>query len=130
MFHVLSFCGRWDARFFEKEPEPQKTGPDAERQKLATRAAVQARANVRLARKYDRLARNTRGHRLTKDQESLVKRLKDGSLEREAKTLTLKSGHGQFKRNDGTFINIGGSTGGFTRAVLYNWEPPNLDNEF
>ena len=55
MFHVLSFCGRWDAKFFEKEPEPQKTGPDAERQKLATRAAVQARANLRLARKYDRL---------------------------------------------------------------------------
>ena len=50
--------------------------------------------------------------------------------EAEAKRLTKISGHGRFKRVDGTVVDIGGSTGGFTRAVLYNWTPPSLDDEF
>ena len=127
MFHLLSFSGRWDASFFETSPVPQQVGEKAEQQKKATRAAVEARAKLRLARKYDRLGKNKR---LYADQAILVAKLHDGTLEAEAQRSTLLSGHGKVKQNDGTFVNIGGSTGGFTRAVLYNWTPPNLDSEF
>ena len=122
MFHLLSFSGQWDARFFDKAPEPQQQV--GERQKKATCAAVEARAKLRLASKYDSLSKS---NRLSPDQESLVKELHNGTLQSEANRLTLISGSGRFKRQDGTFVDIGGSTGGFTRAVLYNWTPPSVD---
>ena len=127
MFHLLSFSGRWDASFFETSPVPQQVGEQAEQHKKATCAAVEARAKLRLAKKYDRLGKTKRLH---PDQAILVAKLHDGTLEAEAKRSTMLSGHGKVKLNDGTFVNIGGSTGGFTRAVLYNWTPPILDNEF
>ena len=30
------------------------------------------------------------------------------------------------RRSDGSFVDIGGSTGGYARTVLYDWEPPNV----
>ena len=68
--------------------------------------------------------------RLSFEQRTLVSKLRDGSLLAEANRLIIISGNGRFKRPDGTFIDIGGSTGGFTRTVLYDWAPPNLDDEF
>ena len=127
MFHLLSFCGRWDPSFFDKEPVPQQPEERSEERKQATRAAVEARAQVRLARHYAHLKKK---QWLYPDQLDLVRKLRDGTLEEEAARLTKKSGHGRFRRRDGTLIDIGGSTGGFTRAVLYNWTPPNLDDEF
>ena len=127
MFHLLSFSGRWDPSFFAAAPVPQQPGEQSEAQKQATCAAVEARAQVRLARKYEHLKAKKR---LDADQLKLVSKLHDGTLEKEAARLTKISGHGRFKRGDGTFISIGGSTGGFTRAVLYNWTPPNLEDEF
>ena len=53
MFHLLSFSGRWDPSFFDREPMP--TGEPTEEERQATSAAVEARAKVRLARKYDHL---------------------------------------------------------------------------
>ena len=124
MFHLLSFSGRWDPSFFATEPVPQQR---SEAQKRATCAAVEARAKVRLARKYDKV--KAKMH-LNPDQLELVSKLHDGTLEEEAARLTNISGHGRFKRRDVTVVSIGGSTGGFTRAVLYNWTPPNLDDDF
>ena len=128
MFHLLSFAGRWDPSFFDTQPVPQQLGEQAEPQKQATRAAVEARAQVRLARKYDGLKK--RNKPLYPDQLALAAKLHDGSLEAEANRLTMISGHGRLKRRDGTIVDIGGSTEGFTRAVLYNWTPPNLDGGF
>ena len=124
MFHLLSFSGRWDDSFFATAPVPD--APD-EAQKRATCAAVEARAKVRLARKYERLKVKKW---LYPDQLKLVEKLHDGTLEEEAARLTKISGHGRFKRRDGAVVNIGGSTGGFTRAVLYDWKPPILDEDF
>ena len=124
MFHLLSFSGRWDPSFFAREPVPDV---QTEEQKRATAAAVEARAKVRLAKKYDHLKSKKR---LNPDQLELVSKLHDGTLEEEAARLTKISGHGRLKRKDGTYVDIGGSTGGFTRAVLYNWTPPNLDDDF
>ena len=127
MFHLLSFSGRWDPSFFATKPVPQQTGEQTEAQKQATCAAVEARAKVRLAKKFDHLKSKKR---LNADQLELVSKLHDGTLEDEAARLTKISGHGRFKRADGSFVSIGGSTGGFTRAVLYNWTPPDLDDDF
>ena len=55
MFHLLSFAGRWDPSFFATKPVPQQLGEQAESQKQATRAAVEARAQLRLAKKYEGL---------------------------------------------------------------------------
>ena len=125
MFHLLSFSGRWDPSFFAREPVP--TGEPTEEQRRATAAAVEARAKVRLARKYEHLKRRKWLH---PDQMELVSKLRDGTLDKEVARLTKESGHGRFKREDGSFVDIGGSTGGFTRAVLDNWTPPNLDDDF
>ena len=126
MFHLLSFSGRWDPSFFAREPVP--TGEPTEEERQATSAAVEARAKVRLARKYNHHLKAKKW--LYPDQLDLVKKLNDGTLEAEAARLTKASGHGTFKRRDGSVVSIGGSTGGFTRAVLYNWTPPKLDDEF
>jgi hypothetical protein len=126
MFHLLSFSGRWDASFFDNVPGPQQTVEQAERQKQATRAAVEARALFRLASKFHRLSQKTKC-KLPPYEKQLVQALHNGTLQSEANRLTLISGSGRFKRQDGTFVDIGGSTGGFTRAVLYNWTPPSVD---
>ena len=30
------------------------------------------------------------------------------------------------RRSDGSFIDIGGSTEGYIRTVLYDWQPPDV----
>ena len=124
MFHLLSFSGRWDPRFFEKEPVA--TVEPSQEERRATSAAVEARAKVRLAKKYEHLMKK---RWLRPEQMELVKELQNGTLEKEAKRLTKISGHGRFKRADGSYVDIGGSTGGFTRTVLYDWKPPILDED-
>ena len=44
----------------------------------------------------------------------------------QANKLTMISGHGRLKQEDDSFVDIGGSTGGFVRTVLDDWEPPDL----
>ena len=131
MFHLLSFSGKWDPTFFADEPEPQEKGESAEEKKKKTHAASEARATLRLAKKYEHMLarRQISFCSLYPEQQRLVEQLQDGTLQREANRLTRLSGHGRIKLPDGTSVDIGGSTGGFTRAVLYNWTPPNLDGE-
>ena len=40
--------------------------------------------------------------------------------------ITMISGRGRLKKEDHSFVDIGGSTGGFVRTVLDDWEPPDL----
>ena len=90
LFHLLSFSGRWDPSFFATAPVP--TEEPSEAQRRATCAASQARAKVRLARKYDHLKTKKW---LYPDQLELVSKLHDGTLEEEAARLTKASGHFQ-----------------------------------
>ena len=53
-------------------------------------------------------------------------RYQSGELRKEANKLTKISGHGRLKKEDDSFVDIGGSTGGFVRTVLDDWEPPDL----
>ena len=50
----------------------------------------------------------------------------DETLLEEANKLTRISGNGRLRRSDGSFIDIGGSTGSYGRTVLYDWEPPDV----
>jgi predicted rRNA methylase YqxC with S4 and FtsJ domains len=65
------------------------------------------------------LALNTKQLRVLEEYQS-------GELRRKANKLTMVSGHGRLKKEDDSFVDIGGSTGGFVRTVLDDWEPPDL----
>ena len=126
MFHLLSFAGKWDPKWFDNEPIKDTDDPiKKEEQKANTRAAVYARAQVRLAEKLSCLW-DTQGW-LNSWQQELVQEWQNGTLQQHANELSKKSGHGKIVTSSGATVNIGGSTGGFTRAVLYDWRPPNLD---
>ena len=127
MWQLLSFSGRWDPKFFEGEKTPQLVGEQLAEQKVKTHEANVARGKVRLARKFEGMY--NRWKWLYPDQLALLHKLWNGSLVSEANRLTRISGHGKIKRHDGSYINIGGSTGGMARKVLYNWAPPALDEE-
>ena len=131
MWHLLSFSGKWDAAFLAKEPVPQDRGESAEEKKKKTHAVHEARAKLRLAKKIAHMLewRIWTWSSLYPEQQKLVDQLQDRTLQREVNRLTRVSGNGRIKLDDGTSVDIGGSTGGITRAVLYNWTPPNLDRE-
>ena len=64
--------------------------------------------------------------RLNPKQWRVLQQYRRGELRKQANMLTLKSGHGRLKKEDHSFVDIGGSTGGFVRTVLDDWEPPDL----
>ena len=116
MWCVLSFSGRWEPAFRENLPAPLQDDQLKEEQKKKRIAAIEARAAIRYATKC---LLQLRPGQLNSFQASLVARLRDGSLAAETQKLTLASEHGSVEM-------IGGPTGGFTRAVLYDWTPPDL----
>ena len=56
----------------------------------------------------------------------VLQEYRSGELRRQANKLTKISGHGRLLREDLSYVDIGGSTGGFVRTVLDDWEPPDL----
>ena len=126
MWHVLSFTGRSDEEFFKDvEAPPTQEGERSAEQKENTKNAVLARARLRQAESYDRLRARRRAERrgLSKKQIALLKLYDNGTLLKEANEATLLSGNGCLRRGDGASLNIGDSTGGYTRLVLQDWEP-------
>ena len=137
MWTLLSFTGRFDVAFLEEsiaKGEKKQTampGERTEKQKREVRDAQMARARLRrgamLARLQERLLQgDSRGEPLTLKQQRVLQQYKSGELRRQANQLTMISGHGRLKKEDDSFVDIGGSTGGFVRTVLDDWEPPDL----
>ena len=62
----------------------------------------------------------------TPRQLEVLEQYRSGWLRKEANKRTLISGHGRLKREDDSYLDIGGSTGGFVRTVLDDWGPPDL----
>ena len=93
---------------------------------------MEARAKRRQALKYTCLRNKIRTGgapqpaALSRRQQDLLALHDAGILLAEANRLTRISGNGRLRRSDGSFIDIGGSTGGYTRTVLYAWEPPDV----
>ena len=133
MWQVLSFTGRFDKKCLVGLPEPQASERrPSSRERWSTLRAVQARGRVRLAHRYARLRDEIRagaraaGASLTPAQLELLALLDDGTLVRQANHLTICAGHGRLRRADGSAVDIGGSTGGYARSVLDDWQPPDL----
>ena len=125
MWHVLSFRGKFDQAFFASLAlPPLQAGEQSGRQRLNNKLAVEARAKRRLAIKYARL--RDQGTALSRKQQNLLELYDAGILLEEANRLTRISGNGRLRRSDGSFVDIGGSTGGYTRTVLYDWEAPDV----
>ena len=60
---------------------------------------------------------------LNRNQMRVLQDYRSGELRRQANKLTMISGHGRLQKEDHSFVDIGGSTGGFVRTVLDDWEP-------
>ena len=122
MWQVLSFTGRFDPEFFNNlKPPPLQEGELSPDQKERTKRAVFARGQFRMAQTYDKL-REKHGY-LSRSMKALLARYDNDSLRKEANEATLHSGNGRLRREDGTKMDIGGSTGGLTRILLEHWKP-------
>ena len=114
-------------------------GERTEEHKQQVRDAQMARASLRRGKMLERLQQidakgkgaKGKGKRravlpLKPTQQRVLEEYRSGELRRKANNLTMQSGHGRVKREDDSFVDIGGSTGGFVRTVLDDWEPPDL----
>ena len=136
LWTLLSFTGRFDARYLEdaiakgKQGPPTMPGETTEQQKKDVRAARLARAQLRRGAMLKRLQERLKpvGRKLNASQLQVLEQYESGKLRHEANNLTLRSTHGRLKRDDDSFVDIGGSTGGFVRTVLDDWEPPDLED--
>ena len=139
MWTLLSFTGRFDVAFLEdviargaaKGP-PKMPGERTEQQKQQKRDAQVARGKLRRGAMLERLQERLKGkgkreaRPLTPKQLRVLQDYQSGELRRQANKLTMIFGHGRLKKEDDSFVDIGGSTGGFVRTVLDDWEPPDL----
>ena len=66
------------------------------------------------------------GTTLSRKQQELLALYDTGTLLKEANRLTRISGNGRLRRTDGSVVDIGGSTGGYTRTVLDDWQAPDV----
>ena len=132
MWTLLSFTGRSDVDFLkkviekagDKVPTPMP-GERTEEQKQKVHAAVCARGRLRRGAMLARLQES--GVRLRASQLLALQQYESGELRQRANDLTLISGHVRLKREDNTFVDIGGSTGGYVRVVMDDWEPPDIE---
>ena len=141
MWTLLSFTGRFDVAFLEdalargKKNPPTMPGEKTEQKKQEVADAQMARAKLRrgamLERLHEKLTKGnyakgkgkSKAKPLSRNQLHVLQDYKSGELRREANRLTKISGHGRLKKEDHSFVDIGGSTGGFVRTVLDDWEP-------
>ena len=137
MWTLLSFTGRFDVAFLENaiargaKGPPTLPGERTEQQKQQVRDAQMGRARLRrgamLERLQERLSQGDEAKgSLNPEQLRVLQEYQSGELRRQANKLTMISGHGRLKKEDDSFVDIGGSTGGFVRTVLDDWEPPDL----
>ena len=135
MWTLLSFTGKFDPKYLadsiakaqRNQPlrMPGETSPESKQNVIA---AQEARSRLRRGEMLERLqlklAESNRT--LHPKQQRVLEQYQRGDLLREANRLTLASGHGRLKRPDGSYVDIGGSTGGFLRVVLDDWMPPDV----
>ena len=122
MWTLLSFTGRFDIAYLEeiiaRGGEPSKMpGERTEQQKKLVRDANLGRARLRrgawLERLQERLSQDDGYKRsLNPKQQRYLEKYQSGELRRQANNLTMISGHGRLKREDHSYVDIGGSTGG------------------
>ena len=93
---------------------------------MLKKAATEAKFNLRhamvLRRRLDSgsLCENS----LSASEKELLWELPQATLLRKANAAIIAFGHGTLRNEQGNFIHIGGSTGGFARMFLENYTPP------
>ena len=146
MWTLLSFTGRFDVAWLmdsiakAKQAPPRMPGERTEEEKQKIRDGQEARSRLRrgamLERLQERIQDNSQrdARPLTPKQLRELEAYQSGELRREANKFTKISGHGRLRKEDyelrpwdrDSFVDIGGSTGGFVRTVLDDWEPPDV----
>jgi hypothetical protein len=146
LWSIISFSGRYDANFLAQvqattvpqsdisaaqsnptagasQPEVQDNVPQQR-----TRNAQECRNTLRWAEHLARKRAAGRG-RFSYGDQQLLRDFDTGDLLRQANAATRASGHGRLKNADGTFQDIGASTGGLARTVLDDWKPVDQEDQ-
>jgi len=138
MWTLLSFTGRFDVGYLKDAIEkgakvpPTMPGERTDEHKQQTLDAQMARCRLRHGAMVERLHKRLKGKGkgeawpLTPKQQRVLHDFNNGELLYQANKFTMISGNGRLKRKDDSFLDIGGSTGGFVRTVLDDFEPPDL----
>ena len=107
----------------------ERTEEDKQKVRDAQMARNRLRRGLMLERLQDKLSKGKGNARpLTHEQKRVLEAYRSGELRKEANRLTKISGHGRLKKEDDSYMDIGGSTGGCVRIVLDDWEPPDFED--
>ena len=126
MWTILSFTGEFRGHTLEKLPAALPPEPRSEQDKQRISEATEARGQLRVAEKIAKIRLSNEEARaagetytpLTLMQDGFLTFYDDGSLRARANRLTLLAGNGRMHYADGTWEDIGGTTGGCRRPVL------------
>jgi hypothetical protein len=137
LWRLVSFTGRFEANYLETvqgapprgsvgacQPDDQDNTPQEK-----TKIANEHRGTFRWAEHLDRIrTAHKRPHkrRFSNAELQLLHEFDTGELLREANDATRASGHGRLRSEDGSFQDIGASTGSLLRTVLDDWKPSTL----
>ena len=106
------------------QPREKKDTTDTDWLKIA---AVRARGDLRWANHLAR-KRDWGTTWFSDDDWWYLRKLDNDTLRIEANKATRAFGHGRLKHRDGSFTDIGGSSGGVTRTVLDDYQPPIVES--
>ena len=128
---LVIFSGRWDAELLKRAV----SGDDAtrpahdevdrvavERKERVKKAAIDAKCRLRQGRHLAR--QKDEGAELDPQEEKMLELFACGDLRRRANRAIIAHGHGRLRKANGTFVDIGGSTGGIVRKILDDFVPP------
>ena len=132
---VILFSGRWDVDLLRQAmgaddaSQPVESNTDtaaATRQRRLKRNAIEAKYNLRQGRHLAKAA--DRGARLGPAELAMVQAFESGELRRRANDAVKGFGHGRLHAADGSYLDIGGNTGGRTRRLLDSYVIPSHEN--
>ena len=146
VWEILSFTGCFDPGLLEKAVKKDKDGQqdgeekkqevDQEERVRLMHRKIEARARYkeacRLKQRVDECSNSGRdasqlAQGFSSHQQRLLKRLESGELLREMNIAVAEWGHGRLEFPDGHFVDIGGSTGGWTRKLVDDWAAPSFE---
>jgi len=134
---VIVFTGSLNLQVLERaaggasQPAMQTRCSPTEQQ-ARKRAALEAKCRYKQG---EAIARQISGRLIREDQLSqrdanLLQDFRNGRALEQLNMAVVEHGHGTLRGVGGRTLQIGGSSGGRTRELLDNWEPPNVASFF
>ena len=135
IWEVLAFSGRFEVEMLVQALYNQPSGETAE---PADRDQVSDELRRRLHHeKAEAIARYLEGSRIaqlrdagkkvdefSRWQQEVLQKWDSGQLRRDRNQAAVAVGHGRLENANGDYLDIGGSTGGGSRRILDDWQPP------